>query len=68
MILVARDPFGITQLYYGLDSFGNIHFSSEMKALESCVSVNVFKSGSYMYINTNKPRIYPINYFKSLTI
>ena len=64
MLFVARDPFGITQLYYGLDAEGNIYFSSEMKALESCISVNVFPSGSYMYFNLNNPYLNPINYFK----
>jgi asparagine synthase (glutamine-hydrolysing) len=64
-ILVARDPFGITQLYYGLDSDGNIHFSSEMKALESCISVNVFPSGNYMYFNANKPNLQLFNYFNN---
>lgn len=64
-ILVARDPFGITQLYYGLDSVGNIHFSSEMKALESCVVVNVFPSGNYMYFNVDKPTLQKFNYFNN---
>jgi asparagine synthase (glutamine-hydrolysing) len=63
MVLVARDPFGITQLYYGLDSEGNIHFASEMKALESCVMVNVFPSGNYMYFNSNNPSLNLFNYF-----
>ena len=65
MLLVARDPFGITQLYYGLDSEGNIHFSSEMKALESCEIVNVFPSGNYMYFNVNKPKLQLFNYFNT---
>ena len=64
MVLVARDPFGITQLYYGLDADGNVYFASEMKALEYCVMVNVFPSGSYMYFNINNPYLNPINYFK----
>jgi len=63
MVLVARDPFGITQLYYGLDSEGNIHFASEMKALKSCVIVNVFPSGNYMYFNANNPTLNLFNYF-----
>ena len=65
MVLVARDPFGITQLYYGLDSEGNIHFASEMKALESCIVVNVFPSGNYMYLNVTKPKLQLINYFNN---
>ena len=63
MILTARDPFGITQLYYGLDSTGNIHFSSELKALNKCINVNVFPSGNYMYLNINDPSLLPITYF-----
>jgi len=64
-IFVARDPFGITQLYYGIDSVGNIHFASEMKALESCVFVNVFPSGNYMYFNVDKPTLQKFNYFNN---
>jgi asparagine synthase (glutamine-hydrolysing) len=63
MVLIARDPFGITQLYYGLDSNGNIHFSSELKALTKCINVSVFPSGTYMYLNTNEPKINSITYF-----
>ena len=65
IMLVARDPFGITQLYYGMDSIGNIHFSSEMKALDACVAVNVFPSGNYMYFNVCKPNLQLFNYFKN---
>jgi asparagine synthase (glutamine-hydrolysing) len=67
MVLIARDPFGITQLYYGMDSEGTIHVASEIKALTKCVSVNVFPSGSYLYINVNdsmtKYVLNPIKYF-----
>jgi asparagine synthase (glutamine-hydrolysing) len=63
MVLIARDPFGITQLYYGLDSNGNIHFSSELKALTKCVNVSVFPSGNYMYLNTNDTKLNQISYF-----
>ena len=63
MVLVARDPFGITQLYYGIDSYGTIQIASEMKALNECVSVNVFPSGSYLYLNVNQPELKIINYF-----
>ena len=63
MVLVARDPFGITQLYYGLDYNGNIHISSELKALNDCTNVNVFPSGNYLYLNTNDPVLNIIPYF-----
>jgi asparagine synthase (glutamine-hydrolysing) len=51
MVLVARDPFGITQSYYGMDKYGNIQIASEMKALEGCVKVEVMPAGSYLYFN-----------------
>jgi asparagine synthase (glutamine-hydrolysing) len=69
MILIARDPFGITQLYYGMDSTGNIHIASEMKALDNCINVCVFPSGHYMYFNTSKEQVNinsilkPVSYF-----
>jgi len=63
MILTARDPFGITQLYYGLDSNGNIHIASELKALIKCNIVNIFPSGNYMYLNTNEPKVNIVTYF-----
>ena len=63
MVLVARDPFGITQLYYGLDSNGNIHISSELKGLKECTIVNVFPSGHYMYLSINEPSLNTIPYF-----
>ena len=69
MILIARDPFGITQLYYGMDSTGNIHIASEMKALDNCINVWVFPSGHYMYFNTSKEQVNinsilkPVSYF-----
>lgn len=52
--LVARDPFGITPLYYGIDAKSNILFASEMKALESCVNVFPFEPGHYMFISGSK--------------
>ena len=63
MVLIARDPFGITQLYYGIDLEGNIQISSELKALYECTNVNVFPSGNYMYINATEPKIKLIEYF-----
>ena len=63
MVLVARDPFGITQLYYGIDLEGNIQIASELKALYECTNVNVFPSGNYMYINATEPKIKLIEYF-----
>ncbi|NDA64148.1 MAG: asparagine synthase B, partial [Chitinophagia bacterium] len=63
MVLVARDPFGITQLYYGINKYGNVQIASEMKALENCVRVEVMPAGSYMYFNARHPIIKPIRYF-----
>jgi len=48
--LVARDPIGITPLYYGLDTENNLYISSEMKALPNCSSVEIFPAGHYLHI------------------
>jgi asparagine synthase (glutamine-hydrolysing) len=67
MILVARDPFGITQCYYGMTKEGYIMVASEMKALEDCVRVSVLEAGHYLYFNVNNLELEPleqINYFK----
>ena len=63
MVFAARDPYGITQLYYGIDKYGNIQIASEMKALETCVSIEVMPAGSYLYFDARHPIIKPINYF-----
>jgi len=63
MVLVARDPYGITQLYYGINKYGNIQIASEIKALENCIRVEVMPAGSYMYFNAKHPIISPVRYF-----
>ena len=64
MVFVARDPFGITQSYYGMDKYGNIHIASEIKALDKCIKISVMPSGCYLYFDAKKPNIIPINFFK----
>ena len=64
MVLVVRDPFGITQSYYGMDEFGNVHISSEIKALQECITVNFMPSGNYLYFDATQPNLIPINYFQ----
>lgn len=66
MVLVARDPFGITQLYYGMDKYGNIQIASEMKALMGCVKVEVMPAGSYLYFNTTDVVLKPVYYFAEM--
>ena len=66
MVFIVRDSFGITQLYYGMTAEGIIQIASEMKALEQCVTVNVFESGTYMYFNVIKPQLLPITYFNHI--
>ena len=63
MVLVARDPYGITQLYYGINKYGNIQVASEIKALENCIRVEVMPAGSYMYFDARHPIISPRRYF-----
>lgn len=65
-MFISRDPYGITQSYYGITSNGDIEIASEMKALENCVSVEVIPSGSYIYFNTKDTKntiLQPIHYF-----
>jgi len=64
MVLVARDPFGITQSYYGMDAMGNVHIASEIKALQDCVTVNFMPNGNYLYFDATQPNLQPINYFQ----
>jgi asparagine synthase (glutamine-hydrolysing) len=66
MVLVARDPFGITQSYYGMDKYGNIQVASEMKALEGCVKVEVMPAGSYLYFNAKDAILNPVYYFADM--
>jgi len=64
MVLAARDPFGITQSYYGMDAMGNVHIASEIKALQDCVTVNFMPNGNYLYFDATQPNLQPINYFQ----
>jgi len=64
MVFVARDPFGITQSYYGMDENGGIHISSELKALTQCITVNYMPPGHYLYFNAQELVLNPINYFQ----
>lgn len=68
-VLVARDPYGICPLYYGFDSYGAIHFASEMKAMPDDVIPIAFQAGHYMYFSTTelveKPQL--IGYYTKLT-
>ncbi|MFW5852341.1 MAG: asparagine synthase B, partial [Bacteroidota bacterium] len=46
--LVARDHMGIIPLYYGRDRFGQLYFSSELKALEGvCLQYQEFLPGHF---------------------
>ena len=63
MVFVARDPFGITQSYYGMDKYGHVHIASEIKALDECITVSVIPSGSYLYFDAKTPQVKPINFF-----
>ena len=48
-IFVGRDHIGITPMYYGTKSDGDIVFSSELKAIESSFDINVFEPRSFIY-------------------
>ena len=48
--LAVRDHIGVIPLYMGWDAFGNLYFSSELKALEGvCKKIEVFPPGHYYY-------------------
>lgn len=48
--LAARDHIGIIPFYQGWDIFGNLYFSSELKALEGiCKKIITFPPGHYYY-------------------
>jgi asparagine synthase (glutamine-hydrolysing) len=64
MVLAVRDPFGITQSYYGMDAMGNVHIASEIKALQDCITVNFMPNGNYLYFDATQPNLQPINYFQ----
>ena len=63
MVFVARDPFGITQSYYGMDKYGNIQIASELKALTKCINVSVMPNGCYLYFDAKNPVLKPIPFF-----
>ncbi len=57
--LVARDHMGIVPLYMGHDEHGNLHVSSEMKALVPvCRNVREFPPGHLLDSHEGEPRQY----------
>jgi len=56
-LLIARDPIGVTSLYYGITADCELMVSSEFKCLtEDCVSINMFPPGSYTYVTNVSSR------------
>ena len=54
--LITRDPIGVIPLYIGYDSFGNLYFASELKALEGvCNTIEPFLPGHYIDSNSTEP-------------
>lgn len=49
-LFIARDPIGITSLYYGFDKHNNLMVCSELKGLYLCNYVYQFPSGSYCFL------------------
>ena len=50
--IIARDPIGVTPLYYGITSHNELLICSEMKSIqELCSSVHIFPPGHYMTSN-----------------
>ena len=72
-LLVGRDPIGITSLYYGFDKFNNLMFSSELKGLYLCETVNHFPNGHYLKLSSSQLPIVnrelkTVNYFQNTLI
>lgn len=68
---IARDPIGIIPLYYGYDSYGALHFASEMKAFPADVIPHHFPPGHFMLVHnadigTRRPQ--PVKYYVDLDI
>lgn len=69
-ILVGRDPFGITSLYWGKDKYGGIAIASEAKSLvDFCFDVQMFPAGHYLYFRNDDRNIMlePIEYFSKMS-
>jgi len=52
LLLVGRDPLGITSLYYGFDEYNNFMICSELKGLHLCDYVDTFPSGSILVLSS----------------
>jgi asparagine synthase (glutamine-hydrolysing) len=51
-MLIVRDRFGVTSLYYGFDKEGYLHVSSEIKAFtDNNIKPQMFPAGCYSYYN-----------------
>lgn len=61
-INVARDPFGVRPLFFGIDIAGEIFIASELKGISDICNGSIiqFPSGSYMKISYNDSK-YKIN-------
>lgn len=69
-LLVARDPYGITSLYYGMDKEGYLHVSSELKAFQdNNIKPRMFPAGNYVYYDTlSNKKIEFKTYYKFMEI
>jgi asparagine synthase (glutamine-hydrolysing) len=69
-LLVARDPYGITSLYYGFDKEGYLHISSELKTFHgNKIRPQMFPAGHFIYydvIGGGVPEFH--KYYKSLDL
>ena len=52
-LFIARDPIGITSLYYGFDQYNNLMVCSELKGLHLCSIVEAFPAGSYCFFSSH---------------
>ena len=51
-MLIVRDRFGVTSLYYGFDKEGYLHISSEIKAFtDNYIKPQMFPAGCFSFYN-----------------
>ena len=66
VLLIARDPIGITSLYYGFDECNNLMISSEMKGLHLCNFVAPFPNGNYLCLVSEELKTNALKSFESI--
>ena len=65
--IIARDPIGVTPLYYGFTENNELMVASEMKSLhELCKEIKIFPPGHYMTNDFEMKQFYKPNWFNDI--